>query len=536
MKALLIGIDAGCLPVFEQLYEEDVIPRIESVCTNGVCGPLESQIPPWTPSAWPSVYTGVNPGKHGIFGFIGFDGYDYHVVTGSDVHAHRLWTLLDYQDLSSVIVNVPVTHPPDPVDGAIIPGFIGPENPPCHPEGILEEVRDAIGEYRVYPKYAREDDTYTDEEKMNEYCTLVSMRGRAFRYLADRFEPEFGFIEFQKTDTVFHEFVGDWEKVKQVYKETDWQIGQIIDKHDPETIFIASDHGMGRYERDEFRVNSYLRDHGYVETKQGGAGMPTWNQMRTDLRAGDQVRTEEHTTIKKFTASLAEKGITPNRVAQLLEQVGLAEFARKYAPSGIVRAGAEQVDFPASTAFMRARTELGIRLNVAGREPSGIISPEEYEDVRTDLIELLRSASTPNGAPVFQEVVPREEYFHGSKAEKAVDIVTVPNNFQHFMSAQIRDELFGPPTEPWNHKLEGIFAAKGNGINDTAVLDDPHLLDVAPTILSALGIPLHHQMDGKTLPVVSPTPVEEYPEYSPAEFSEVSDGVEDRLADLGYMS
>jgi predicted AlkP superfamily phosphohydrolase/phosphomutase len=271
MKALLIGIDAGCLPVFEQLYEEDVIPRIESVCTNGVCGPLESQIPPWTPSAWPSVYTGVNPGKHGIFGFIGFDGYDYHVVTGSDVHAHRLWTLLDYQDLSSVIVNVPVTHPPDPVDGAIIPGFIGPENPPCHPEGILEEVRDAIGEYRVYPKYAREDDTYTDEEKMNEYCTLVSMRGRAFRYLADRFEPEFGFIEFQKTDTVFHEFVGDWEKVKQVYKETDWQIGQIIDKHDPETIFIASDHGMGRYERDEFRVNSYLRDHGYVETKQGGA-------------------------------------------------------------------------------------------------------------------------------------------------------------------------------------------------------------------------------------------------------------------------
>lgn len=92
------------------------------------------------------------------------------------------------------------------------------------------------------------------------------MRGRAFRYLEDRFAPDFGFVEFQKPDTVFHEFQGEWEKVKQVYAETDRQVAKILEQAEPKLVLIASDHGMGRYEREEFRVNSFLKDEGYVQT------------------------------------------------------------------------------------------------------------------------------------------------------------------------------------------------------------------------------------------------------------------------------
>lgn len=345
LDVLLIGIEAACLSVFERLYKEDVIPTLQSICEAGVSGPLQSQIPPWTPSAWPSMYTGTNPGKHGVFGFIGFDGYDYHVVAGSDVQQHRIWTLLDHHDRSSVVVNVPVTHPPDPIDGAIIPGFIEPEDPPCHPDGLLADVRDAIGEYRVYPNYARGDQQYSDAEKMDEYCRLVSMRGRAFRYLEDRFAPDFGFVEFQKPDTVFHEFEGEWEKVKQVYAETDRQVAKILEQAEPKFVFIAIDHGMGRYEGDEFRVNSFLRDEGYVQTTQGGKGMPTWNTMRSDLREGDQTRTKEQTPIETVTATLAQLGLTPRHAGRALERLGIADFVKQYVPTGVVRAGAKQVEF-----------------------------------------------------------------------------------------------------------------------------------------------------------------------------------------------
>lgn len=534
MDALLIGIDAGCLSVFERLNQEDCIPHLESLCSSGTCAPLESQIPPWTPSAWPSLFTGVNPGKHGVYGFLGFDGYDFHVVTGSDVQAHRLWTLLNRHDRSSVVVNVPVTHPPDPIDGAIVPGFMAPEDPRCHPEGVLEDVREEIGDYRIYPTYTRGDDSLSDAEKIDEYRSLVRMRGEAFRYLAGRFDPDFGFVQFQRTDTVFHEFDGEWEKVRTVYEATDDQIGEMLTACDPEFVFLASDHGIGRYEKDEFRVNSYLRDEGYLETTFGGQGMPTWNVMREDLREGQQTRTWEPSYPEKAAALLARVGLTTRRVGRVLERLGLAEVAGKYAPAGVVRTGNEQVDFPSSVAYMRARTELGVRLNLAGREPEGVVDPDEYEAVRDEVIDLLEAVTAPDGEPVFEDVSPRESHFHGPHVEDAVDVVTVPSDFQHFLSAQVGAEWFGESTEPWNHKLGGIFAAAGPGVGDGDTTD-AHLFDVAPTVLAALGVPASDRMDGEVIDVVEPVGTAEYDGFEAGTTQGREADIEDRLADLGYL-
>ncbi|WP_049889236.1 alkaline phosphatase family protein [Natronolimnohabitans innermongolicus] len=535
MDALLIGIDAGCLSVFDRLSDEDVIPNLRALLDAGVSAPLESQIPPWTPSAWPSMFTGVNPGKHGVYGFTGFDGYDFHVVKGEDVRAHRIWTLLDRHDRSSVVVNVPVTHPPDEIDGAIVPGFIGPEDPPCQPEGILDDVRDEIGDYRVYPNYARGDDSLTDAEKIEEYCRLVEMRGEAFQYLSGRFEPDFGFLQFQKTDTVFHEFDGEWEKVKQVYAATDEQIGEVLEACNPKQVFVASDHGMGRYEKPEFRVNAFLEDAGYLETTLGGKGMPTWNLMRDDLRSGEQADEWEPSASERLAAKLASVGITTHRIGVVLERLGLAEFAKAHAPDGVVRTGNEQVDFPNSKAYVRARTELGVRMNVEGRDPEGVVPEDEYDDVRAALIADLESVTAPDGEPVFETVAPREEYFEGPYADDAVDIVTIPNDFQHFLSAEPADEYFAETTEPWNHKLEGIFAASGEGLDASEPLESAHLYDVAPTILSALGVPYSDRMDGRVLPIVEATEPTTYPDYAASDRDTVDAGVEDRLADLGYV-
>ncbi len=536
MKALLIGIDAGCLPVFDRLIEDDVIPNIQSICENGAVGPLTSQIPPWTPSAWPSMYTGVNPGKHGTFGFVDYDGYDWHVVSADHVREHAMWTLLEEHDLSSVVVNVPVTHPPDEIDGAIIPGFIGPEHPDSHPAGILDDVIDEIGEYRVYPKYERDDQEWTDDEKMEEYTSLVRMHGEAFRYLEGEFEPDFGFVQFQKTDTVFHEFLGDWEKVKQVYAEADRQVGKLLAECDAEQVFLASDHGMGPYDKQEFRVNEFLHDEGYVETTQGGKGMPSWNPIRSQLREGENEETWEPNIFERFAATIAKHGFTASRVGKSLRSIGLDSLIKPYVPDNVARTASEQVDFPASTAYMRARVELGVRINLQGREPEGIVPKSEYEDVRSELIDLLAGVQTPEGEPMFETVAPREEYYNGEFTESSVDIVTVPKDFEYFISAQLQGEQFGPPTEPWNHKLDGVFAAMGEGIDESASLEDAHLYDVAPTIMAAMGIQYSERMDGRVLPVVDDIGATSYPEYGDELERNVSDEeVESRLADLGYL-
>ncbi|RQG99354.1 alkaline phosphatase family protein [Natrarchaeobius oligotrophus] len=539
LETLLVGIDAACLSTFDRLERAGRIPTIRRLRSDGVAAPLESQIPPWTPSAWPSIYTGVNPGKHGAIGFVGYEGYDWHVTSSDDVDAHPFWTLLDRQGRTSVVVNVPVTHPPDDFDGAIVPGFLGPEDPTCHPEGVLEDVRDAIGEYRVYPNYVRDDDSISDEEKMAEYRRLIEMRGEAFRYLVDEHDPEFGFVQFQKTDTVFHEFAGDEENVETVYEATDAQIGAILEACDPDRVFLVSDHGMGPYDGYEFRINEFLRDEGYLETTTGGKGMPSWTPMRRRLREGEEYDSWEPGTVARAASVAAHFGVTARRVRAALERVGLADLATKYAPGGVSRTANEQVDFAASKAYVRARTELGVRINLEGREPDGVVSPDEYERVREALIRTLQRVETPDGEPFFETVAPREQYFHGENVDRTVDVVTIPAAFDHTLSEQVRtDGDYFAPTEPWNHKLDGVFVAAGDGIAEDASLDRVHLFDVAPTVMASMGVPYSDRMDGEVAPIVDRTDPISYAAYADRgnrDRTAVGDEVTDRLADLGYV-
>ena len=528
-RTLLIGIDATCDRVLDPMFEDGELPALASIFERGVRERLESQIPPWTASAWPSLYTGMNPGKHGVFSFLSFDGYDWDVVNSTDVRERTMWELLDRHGMTSVVVNAPVTHPPREFDGALIPGYTAPEDPECHPDGLLEEVREAIGQYRVYPP--------KDVDLVEGYRSCVRMRGEAFTYLADRFDPEFGFLQFQATDSIFHRRPEDDEAIRTIYREVDRQVGSILETCDPDTVIVASDHGIGPYDGVEFRVNDFLREEGYLRTKRGGEGMPSWATVRErNLKEGDEATRRERSAIERTMATFAAVGVTSQRLGALLERLGLAEFVAERVPAAVVSAGAEQVDFPESAAYVRSRIELGVRINLQGREPDGIVPPSEYESVRSELIEALGSVTTPDGNPVFETVAPREAFFHGPESERAVDVVTVPANFDHFLSATLRNEQFGPPSEPWNHKLDGIVAIEGVGVDSDADVDGAHLFDVAPTVLATLDVPADERMDGHVLPCVSPVGRRDYPRFDGDLSIETADEeVERRLADLGYL-
>ena len=551
VETLLVGIDAACPGVLGPLFEAGATPTLASLASDGAAGGLRSQIPPWTASAWPSLYTGANPGKHGVFGFLAFDGYDWNVVDATHVRELTLPEIADHHGLTSVVVNAPVTHPPPEIDGAVVPGYTAPEEPTCHPAGLLDELREAIGEYRVYAQTEGEE-RVSREEHVAEYRRLARMRGEAFRYLAAEFEPEFGFVQFQGTDTVCHELPGDREAIRSVYEAVDDELGAILDACDPDTFVVASDHGIGPLDGYEYRINEYLREHGFVEAVQGGEGMPTWATIRDGrLRqgadaVGDRGGGVERGRIERALEALASVGLTTQRVGRVLERAGLADLAQRYVPDDAIRAASEQVDFPASAAYARSRVECGVRIDLEGRDPGGSVPPDEYDAVREELVSLLSAATTPAGEPVFETVAPREAYFHGPYAEEAVDVVAVPAGFRHSVTTWLLGEQFGDLDRPtWDHHREGIVIAAGDGVEpkEESVFegsDDPladaHLFDVAPTVLATLGLPRSDRMDGEPLPVVEPSGTETYPRVTRSAGEGVEDGsVERRLSELGYI-
>jgi predicted AlkP superfamily phosphohydrolase/phosphomutase len=532
MQTLLIGLDAACFPIVEPLFADGDLPNLKCIFDGGATGELESQIPPWTASAWPSLYTGMNPGKHGVFDFLRFEGYDWSIVNATDVRQRTLWEYADEAGLTSVVVNAPVTSPPAEISGAIIPGYLASEDPTCHPEGILDDVRKMIGGYRVYAQRETAEDG--GEDRFDDYLELARMRGEAFRYLADRFDPEFGFIQFQKTDAVFHDYPGDQEKVRQIYRAVDEQIGAILEESNPETIVVASDHGMGEYEGYEFRPNQFLHDQGFVKTTTEGHGVPSWFQIKDEKLTQSNDQSSGHPVLKRLARIAATVGLTYQRGKSILERFGLAEVVGKRLPIGAVFAASNAVDFETSEAYLRSPSELGVRLNVEGRDPKGVIPPAEYETVRDDLISLLSDVTTPAGEPLFEEVVPREAYIHGPYAEEAVDVLAVPMEFHHSLSALIGTQ-FGEP-EPWNHKPNGLIALAGSGIETDGEITGAQLFDVAPTVLSTLGIEPAVLMDGDPVSVVDAVAPREYTDYETATQEATNDSdVAERLSDLGYL-
>lgn len=70
LKVLFFGIDAATFTLIGPWIESGLLPHLKSLMDRGSSGTLVSSMPPLSSVAWPSLYTGANPGKHGIYDFV----------------------------------------------------------------------------------------------------------------------------------------------------------------------------------------------------------------------------------------------------------------------------------------------------------------------------------------------------------------------------------------------------------------------------------------------------------------------------------
>ena len=114
-----------------------------------------------------------------------------------------------------------------------------------------------------------------------------------------------------------------------------------------------------------------------------------------------------------------------------------------------------------------------------------------------------------------------------------------------FTTNKLISPAFGPTGD---HRMEGVLIASGPPFLTGSVPSGATLLDIAPTILHLLGVPVPSDMDGRVLteildPLVMPRPASEVsPPPSNGDdpvgvaYTEEEDAaVQQRLADLGYL-
>ena len=492
-RILTVGIDGGEMSLINKWIESGELPNLKSMKENGVSGPLRSTIPPITGAAWSSFQTGTNPGKHGAFNWFKRSEGEYNAepVTALDIKEPTLWKILNRFKKKVGLIGVPVTTPPEKVENFMIPGLLTTKNArvQSYPEDLIDHVKEIAPNFKFSPKeWTR---GYDVNDWIIEMERDIKEKTELTKQLMIEKDWQFFMVHFMESDQVqhylWHELDGEERYIFRIYKAIDNAIGELKEfLDDDDTLFVMSDHGFGELKYN-FHIDTWLLNEGYIKLK---------NNFMTQF--------------KKFFFKL---GITKEALLPIgeyiyppLRKLGLVETAVDLASNPFLEwlfISSNNVNWKKSLTY--THSEIGhIFLNVKDRDPEGVIDKDNYEEIRDEIIKKLKEFKNPfTGKKIVTDVLKGEEIYHGNMAKNAPDIVFIPDDMSvlgkgayQFLSNK---NVSASQNQTGHHRMDGIFFAEGPEINKNNSVDDAHIMDLAPTILYLLDLPILDSMDGKIL-------------------------------------
>ncbi|MFN2526727.1 MAG: alkaline phosphatase family protein [Actinomycetota bacterium] len=473
-KVLMLGLDGVGYPMLEPAFAAGHMPNLKSLLDAGVAGVLTSTVPPYTPPGWTSIFTGVNPGRHGIFGFtLGNIQRTPELVSLGRVRSPAIWNALNSQGIPVGLFNIPMTYPAPAVDGFSVSGMLTPEGGGAtpdnftHPESLAGEIAAAVGSYEIDIEVDYEQDWRSTDIEDRLSQNLATKRA-ALRFLLDK-HPDLPvlFAVLEAPDRLMHvhyKYIDprcehyhrpEAELVRtrawRFFDEMDAAIGDMLGwAGDDGFVVTMSDHGFGPKDK-SVNMNVALREWGLLATSTG--------------------------------AIASSQGV--RRLARRAKKV-LPKSVWKRAKS----AAHATIDWDRTKAFSAPIPQQGIYVNLAGREPNGVVPESEYESVRAEIIQRLQALVDPDdGLPVVDRVYRREEVMEGPTAPDAPDLFPVCRAYSYELS----DGLYSPDVlDDYRdlprgfHHMDGIFGLKGPGISSHGLEGErPRaiLYDIMPTAL-----------------------------------------------------
>ncbi|AXR81222.1 alkaline phosphatase family protein [Natrarchaeobaculum sulfurireducens] len=516
-RAFVLGIDGVPWTLLSDWAAAGTLPNFERLIEEGVAAPLESTTPPTTPTAWPSIATGVWPDKHGIYGFQRVESdYTPEMNTSTSLERPALWDLLS----PATVGNVPMSYPASEIDGTMVSGMIAPSMNErfTHPPELVDEIEADIPSYRIglnWYDYADAEERFTAD-----LDSLLAARRALMDRLMEIDDWRLFFFVYTAPDRLQH-LIWEEDVILEHYLQLDDILADVldyVDAHDA-TLYVVSDHGFGPISQ-FVHLNTVLSEAGYLEQK-------SQNATRN---------------------SLSQLGVTKSNLLNAVKRVGIDEKrVVKTLPKRLVDGIAEQVpgehalydvDFSETVAF--AHGPGYVYINDTERFDRGTVAPEDVQSVKRELQTLFEDLTDPETGEPALSVSDGDEVF--STDDDSPDLVVVGRDgYEH--KTKIAAQVFTPAgTKAASHRSEGVFFAYGPGIEATGPVDGLEVVDVAPTLLHSVGESIPDHVDGTVRTDLFSTardPTVEDVDVATSEGTETADDdfgdVEDRLRGLGYM-
>lgn len=496
-KVVIIGLDGATFRILRPLLDAGAMPTVAEMMRQGASGTLLSTRPPVTCPAWATMFTGVNPGKHGVFSFTWRDPKTHEVRASSstDVRAPAIWSLMSNAGRRVGMLNVPTTFPAQPIDGVVLTGYVSPDQSPriTWPASLRQELCDAFGDIGLNWNVLghRPSDARERERHIRQINELMALRNRQFEYLVDRNEFHFCFLVHEYPDRVQHLFYHildpaceshhspenrkALELLQEGFRSLDDSLARLMDQLGRDANYlIVSDHGFGAVTRWVY-LNNLLEQH----------GLQTVRQLK----------------------SLADVATRQLRVSSSMRQRLGLESGEPWSRQDPMRN--PLVDYTRSKAIAGPQLGHAVYVNCRERYPGGIVeSGAEYDEVKRRIVEVLSAARDPRtGANVFEGVWPGEALYDGPYVKNAPDVIyelapgyMVSNAV--LPPALLRGEFLRELRPGWDlsgyHRPEGIFIGAGPAFRNVEGLE-ASILDVAPTVQYLMDLPVPSYMEGQIL-------------------------------------
>lgn len=290
-KVMVIGLDGATWRLIKPWIAEGKLPALSNLMAKGTHGTLMSTMQPMSAQAWTSFMTGMNIGKHGLVDFLMRrpDSYDLQIVNARLRDGQSLWQLLGANGRQVAVINVPMTYPPERVNGVLVSGMDAPYlNPTARsnftwPEAFGAELLQAVPDYVIEPGgdniiFSK---NRNPQRFIDEMLAAGQARFDAITYIMENRPWDFLMAVFRPTDRAqhffwkhmdpqhpFHEPGDEYfaDAITQVYEAVDRWLGALLDRVDEEThVVVMSDHGFEPLGKRVVYLNTWLRDQGFLQ-------------------------------------------------------------------------------------------------------------------------------------------------------------------------------------------------------------------------------------------------------------------------------
>jgi predicted AlkP superfamily phosphohydrolase/phosphomutase len=476
-RVLLVGWDGADWRILDPLLERGDLPNLQALISRGQRAVLRSTVPTHSWAAWPSFLTGVDPADHGVYDILETvpGTHKQYPVTYRSIKEGTFVEDVAAAGKVGVYADVPLMFPaPDVGAGKILAGGVLPKGRVYSHPADLPDTLEKAGKPWVINGMSWTTYRHRPEPYLAEALDITGKRIRATEWLMDNTGWDLCasvWVSVDRTQHALSNYVGpdhpDYEgnkdtalaaKVRDVYKQLDDALGSFVSRtYKDDLVIFMSDHGFQSCDR-TIHMDHLLKRFGYLEFSASNVvfGPMQWGWVRNVAR--------------KVYDTLGLHG-----------KVSLPQ----------------SVNWAKTRAFTSIRsTGEGVSINLAGREPDGVVDPGDFERVRDEVMDRLSSFVDPKtGRKPVKAIYRREEIFKGKHAEIAPDILMEPAegySLTHAKSAiEDADWVSG------DHRPEGVIVAAGPDVRPFE--QPPMLIDLAPTILAALDAPASITHTGRVL-------------------------------------